>query len=324
LVCTVLLAWKGYGYWSLVYSHVLGTFVGAALVYYWRVHPFAVPHFRRLREEILFSAHVLTSAIGSYWYTNADFLVAGKMLGQVPLGNYTVAWTISSAPVDKVTDLVTGITPAYFSAIQNDNAELRRYLLRLTEALSYITLPLSLGVALLADYFVPVVLGSKWTGVVPSLRLLVLFVAFRSIATLLPRVLTAIGDARFVMIVTSFSSILLPFSFVLGSHWNAPGIAAAWMLVFPFTTVPLFHRLFQRIELKTGAYLSSITPAAVSSLIMTLFVIVARFAIPAAWSMTLRLSIAIAVGVVSYTASVWLFYRERVMKYVTFYSSFKR
>src|SRR5262249_55249376 len=160
-----------------------------------------------------------------------DFFVAGRVLGEVPLGNYTIAWTISSAPVEKVANLVTGVTPAFFSALQNDKAELRRYLLRLTEGLAYLTVPVSVGMALVADYFVPTVLGPRWVGVVNPLRLLGLFVALRSVATLLPRVLNAIGDTGFVMWTTIASALVMPFAFYVGSRWGATGIAGAWVVM---------------------------------------------------------------------------------------------
>ena len=70
------------------------------------------------------------------YYRRHEFAVAGKVLGEVPLGSYNIAWNIASAPVEKITNMVTGVTPAYFSAIQNSKSELRRYLLRLIEILS--------------------------------------------------------------------------------------------------------------------------------------------------------------------------------------------
>ena len=185
IIGTVALAWLGFAYWSLVCGTLIAGAVSAGLMLYWRRHSFAWPHLGELHRELQFSTHLLLSRVAWYTYENADFLVAGRVLGQVPLGNYTIAWTIS-APVDKVSSLVGGIAPAYFSAVQKDCVELRRYLLRMTEALSYVTVPASIGLALVADYLVPALLGPKWIGVIGPLRLLSLYIAVRSISTLLP------------------------------------------------------------------------------------------------------------------------------------------
>ena len=126
----------------------------------------------------------MVSSMAWYAYSNADFLVAGRMLGQAPLGDYTVAWTISSAPIEKIGNLITTLTPAFFSAVQNDKAELRRYLLRLTEMLSYVMIPASVGITLTASYLVPVLLGEKWIGVIGPLRLLALLIRVRLVRTM--------------------------------------------------------------------------------------------------------------------------------------------
>jgi O-antigen/teichoic acid export membrane protein len=83
--------------------------------------------------------------------------------------------------------------------MQNDKSELRRYVLRLTEVLSLATIPASIGLALVADFLVLALLGPKWKDAIGPLRLLSVFISFRSLATLLPNPLTAIGDAGFVM-----------------------------------------------------------------------------------------------------------------------------
>src|SRR5207249_9080683 len=106
------------------------------------------------------------------WYAsaNADFLMAGRILGKAALGLYNVGWTLASVPVDKVATLVGQVTPAFFSAVQTDRAAIRRYLLGITEGIALITFPISLGLALVARDFVLVVLGSKWQASIAPLQ----------------------------------------------------------------------------------------------------------------------------------------------------------
>jgi O-antigen/teichoic acid export membrane protein len=229
-------------------------------------------------------------------------------------GHYTVAWTISSTPIEKIGNLVTNITPAFFSAIQCDKAELRRYLLRLTEALSYVTVPASIGIALVADYLVPVLLGPKWMGVIGPLRLLGLLMAFRS-GTILPsRVLTAVRETAFVMWMTIATAIALPLAFLVGSRWGTNGIAAAWIIVYPPLTLPLYCRTFRKIEMTAKEYLSSIMPALGASLAMTVAVMLIRFMLPGGWPLPVRFGALVAIGALSYAGALLAFYRERFMR----------
>src|SRR2546425_8629430 len=106
-----------------------------------------------------FSRHIIVGRLAWYVYSNADFLVAGRILGKVALGLYEVGWNLANVPIEKITSLVGQVTPAVFSAVQRDHAALRRYLLRVTEGLALITFPASLGLALVAPDFVLLTLG---------------------------------------------------------------------------------------------------------------------------------------------------------------------
>ena len=312
MLATVAFAWTGYGYWSLVYGHLLGGAFATALTLFWRPHGFAYPHFRRLYRELRFSGHVTLSGIGWYVYSNADFLVAGRMLGGAPLGDYSVAWTISSAPIEKIGNLLTGVTPAFFSAVQEHRYELRRYFLGLTEALSYVTVPASIGIVLVADYLVPVLLGPRWAGVVGPLRLLGVLVAFRSLTTMLPRLLTAMSDTRFVMWTTVISATVMPVAFVIGSRWGTSGIATGWIVMYPLVMAPLYHRIFQRIGISVRDYLAVVMPALGASLLMALVLMLVRSGIPPHWPLPIDFAILVVAGVLSYAGILFAFHQRRL------------
>jgi PST family polysaccharide transporter len=313
MVVTLVLAVLGFGYWSLVLGTVASAFLGTGLTLCFRQHPFAFPRFSQLRKELSFSANVMVSGATWYVYSNSDFLVAGRVLGQVPLGFYTLAWTISSAPIEKVGNLLLSVTPAFFSAVQHDKAELRRYLSRLTEMLAYVTVPLSFGIIVLADVLVPVVLGPKWAGVVGPLRLLGLLTAFRSIAILPGRVLNVTGDTSFTMWSSIATAAVLPFAFLLGSRWGTNGIATAWILAYPPLMVPIFYRTFQRIEMKALEYLASLMPSLGASLAMACAILAIRAVLGRGHSPLLSLGVSGITGALFYGGTLWMFHRERVL-----------
>jgi teichuronic acid exporter len=259
---------------------------------------------------------VMFSNLAWYTYDNADFGVAGRILGEVPLGNYTVAWTISSAPVEKIANLVANVTPSFFSALQSDRAGLRRYLVRLTEILSLVTIPASIGIVLAADYLVPVLLGPKWYGVVGPLRLLGVFVAARSITTILPNLLIAIGDASFVMWVSICAAILMPIAFLVGSRWGTNGIAATWVIAYPLMTIPTYYRVLKRTGLSSKEYASAIIPALSASGMMVGVVLVLRLLLRSQPHSLLGLSLIISAGALSYVAGLLALYRQRVMSII--------
>lgn len=312
IVATVLFAWLHFRYWSLVIGYLVASATSSTLILYWRRHEFRLPRLEQMKRELRFSRQIILSRVAWYSYENADFGVAGRVLGSVPLGNYTVAWNISSAPLEKIANLVTGVTPAYFSAVQTDKSELRRYLLRLTEILSLVAVPASIGLALVADYVVKGLLGPKWMGVIGPLRLLGLFVAIRSLATFLPNLLTAIGDSAFVMWAMVGSAVTMPVAFLIGSRWGTSGIAGAWLVAYPVIIAPVYYRVFQKTVMRVGEYLKVLVPSVTGSVIMVAAVLGMRAVVPERTPAVLSLCLIVAVGALAYGGGLFVFYRDRI------------
>ena len=309
---TVLLAWFGFGYWSLAFGSLSGTALYTLLVVVSSRHSFAWPSLREIKASLSFSAHVLGSRVAWYTYSNSDFLVAGRVLGESSLGIYTIAWTMASTPVEKLANMVMKVTPAFFAAVQHDKVQLRRYLLGITEGLSLLCFPASIGLALVADQFVLAVLGPKWIGATTPLRLLALYAALRSITTLLPNLLNAMQRSRFVMWNTIVAAIVFPGSFYLTSRWGTAGIAATWIVLYPCITAPLVWRTMCELDLSIRRYLASMFPAMRACVVMALAVCGARILMPLQWPVLSRLLVAVAVGGITYVGFVLGVERERM------------
>ncbi len=309
---TIILAFLGFSYWSLALGSLAGVVVGCTLLIIASPCAFAWPRWREISKALKFSGDVLGSRIAWYVYANSDFMVAGRRLGQSALGAYTIAWTIASTPVEKITTLVTRVTPAFFSAVQHDKSELRRYLLRITEGLALLTFPASFGMALVADQFVLCVLGPKWTAAIVPLRLLAVLAALRSVTTVFPSLLNARRQTRFVMLNTLFAAAIFPAAFYVTSRWGTAGIATAWILLYPVITAPFMWRTFTEIELPIGTYARSLMPAVRACVFMTVTVVVVRLAVPSTLSIVLRFAISVVTGALAYGAILASVERSRL------------
>ena len=195
-------------------------------------------------------------------YDNSDFIIAGRVLGEAPLGAYTLAWTLAHTPLEKLTTLVNRVTPSVFATIQTDLEALRRYLRNITGGMALIIFPATIGMALVAPEFVSVVLGSKWSGVVAPLELLALHALIRSNVILLSPLLNVIGEERLVMWNSVVAMIVLPISFYIGSRWGTVGIAAGWVVIYPLVQLRLFSRIFRRLHLARSEYFESAVASA--------------------------------------------------------------
>lgn len=259
-----------------------------------------------------FSLDVLFSRVAWYLYSTADFLVAGRVLGKSPLGAYSMAWTLASVPVEKVTALVMRVTPSFFSAAQQDLQTMRRYLVLLTEGISLIALPAAVGLSIVADDFVRTVLGEKWLPAIMPLRLLAAYAAVRSVSPLFAPVLMALGRTRAVLNNNLLALLLLPSAFFIGSRWGTVGIAAAWMFAHPIVVATIGRVTLREIDLSFARYLRALWPALSCALIMGIAVVLIRVAVPVNMPSALRLALQVGTGAAVYAVLLMTWHRDRV------------
>ena len=309
---TLILAFLGFGYWALVLGILSFTLTSTGLVLIRRRHSYALPKYASIRKAIHYSRHILIGRLCWASYTDSDFIIAGRVLGEAPLGAYTLAWTLAHAPIEKLTTLINRVAPSVFATIQTDPRALRRYIRNITGGMALIIFPATVGLALVAPEFVPLVLGSKWSGVVAPLELLALHALIRSNVILLTPLLNVIGEERLVMWNSVVGLFVLPASFFIGSRWGTVGIAAGWVVIYPMIQFPLFVRMFRRIHLPGSEYLRALWPAISGCAAMTISIEVVKSISREVWPLYSRLSLEIFIGVVTYGMVLVVFHRDRL------------
>src|SRR5215469_1517829 len=315
---TLVLAFLGFRYWALVLGILSFSVTPTCLTLLWRRQSFAFPKLSSIRKAVHYSRRILIGRLCWASYDNSDFIVAGRVLGEAPLGAYTLAWTLAQTPLEKLTTLINRVTPSVFAKIQSDSLALRRYLLNISGFMALVVFPAVIGIALVADEFVPVILGPKWNGAILPLELLALHALIRSNVILLTPLLNAIGEERSVMWNSLIAMIVLPIPFYIGSHWGTVGIALGWVTVYPLLQLPLFFRTFRRVNLPASGYLGALWPALSSCALMALAIWALK-----SWHIGFRspymnLGFEIIVGIAVYGTILLLFHRNHLLNMLQF------
>ena len=129
---SIVLAILGYGVWSLVYGPILRYLVFAIMFFYfsqWRPKP--VFMFKKIKSLLNFGFSVAGSRVLVYFYSNADAMIIGKILGNIFLGYYVMAYNLSRIPIDKITAIINQVAFPVFSKLQDDEENLQRYFLKI-------------------------------------------------------------------------------------------------------------------------------------------------------------------------------------------------
>lgn len=310
---TMGLALAGAGYWTLVGGSLVGGLLHMGMAVARRPHGFARPRLASIQPAMAFTGRLLVSRLSWFTYSNADFLVVGKVLGERALGAYTLAWSLAGVPIGKVSGMILRVTPGFFSAVQDDRAALRRYLLALTEGVSLVTFPMAVGLAMVADDFVLLVLGDKWAGAIVPLRLLAVYACVRSVSPLLHPVLSVVGDIGYAARMDLAAALVLPVAFVVGARWGTDGVALAWIAVHPMVLAPVYARVFRRLELRPSAYLLALWPAASGCAAMAACVWTAAGLVPPGWPPAVLFGAQVLAGAAGYVAVLLTLHHDRVL-----------
>ncbi len=321
---TLVLAFKGFAYWALVLGNLSADVTRSALLVRARPQPFLLPRLKSIRNELQFGWHVLVSTLAWSSCERLDNATAGRVLGAAPLGAYSIAWDLANVPLEKITTLVTTVAPSYLAAVQADLAALRRYVRVLTEFISLVTFPATVGMALVARDLVPLVLGQKWRAAIPILEVLAAYAAVRSVVALLTKVLNARHRARFVMWNQLAALVILPSAFYIGSHWGATGIAWGWVVGYPLVAIPLYWKTFRTIGMQIGEYVQSLRPALTGTAVMVICVATLRVEFQPGRSLLARLIVEVVAGVAAYGGALLLFHRQRILGFFSMAKSLRQ
>jgi O-antigen/teichoic acid export membrane protein len=212
--------------------------------------PALVFRFSYAWEMLVFGIKIMGSRIQWYMYSNADYLLVGRMLGKDMLGHYTMAFRLATLPTEKVTAVVNQVMFPAFSQLQNDLPSLCQAFLKTTSYVSLITFPLLAIIAAFAPEIVVGLLTDKWLPSVFPLRVLCVIGLLRSVDVIIPQVLVARGRATLIFKYTTLLMCVLPASFAAGCYLGGiNGVAYAWMLAYPPLSACLMFFGLRELEL---------------------------------------------------------------------------
>jgi teichuronic acid exporter len=326
LMVTLAFALLGHGYWSLALGTLAGRAIGSVLLLVVRPLPIAFPlDIGRIAGSLRFGAWVAVSSLAWYAYTAADRVVIGRMTGEAALGAYAVAMTLASLPVEKISQLYQRVAEAAIASVQDDRAAVARYLLRITEGVSALAFPVSVGLALVADLFVSVVLGPVWTAAIVPMRLLALASAIRALDPLLAQVLIVTGHARDNARSMAIAAVVLPAAFlvVAAAGGGLSGVAAVWLIGHPLIVMTRQLWCVLRVaDASFADYLRSLWVATSGTAVMAAAVVLTRIALSQHnVAPVIALAVSAATGMVAYAAALLVLHPKRLRGAWAFFRS---
>ena len=249
LVCSgsvaVVLAFKGYSYWSLAWQQIVNStvlVVGRFFCVPWK--PSLKVDFSPIRRTFRFSMNILITMIINTVNNNILTFIFGKLFTKTPqvVGNFFQAFKWNTMAYQVVGGAVEQVAQPVLVSIRDDEAgrEIRvfRKMLRFTAFLAF---PAMFGLSMVSGEFILGTIGAQWADSVPLLRILCIGGAFMPFYSLYKNLIISHGRSDINMWL-NIAQIILQMVLILLTYrhgivtvvWAYTLFNIIWLLVWQF------------------------------------------------------------------------------------------
>jgi len=309
VLSAIVLAWHGFGVWSLVYAELVGASVSlVVLMMYAKWRPSFSYHHRAMKDLYAFGIAIFFKRILTYGADKVDFLIIGKRLGTAPLGFYEKAYNLMNMTIKELGDKMEPVLFRAFSKIQNDRGRILAAYNKVLLTFSLISYPIFFGLASVAPPFIFLLYGEKWMPSVIPLQIMCLSGLLRLHLKVTSIVMNAMGKVKVEAWIRMVAFVLLIVGCWIGSQWGIIGVASAATIVsgiLSIATTLYFGRLTQLSYLalmrpQTAPFIASIFMYGMVLLFQNWFSDVSgAYSFPS-------LFLSVAVGVITYISAFFV------------------
>lgn len=229
---SILLAFMGLGYWSLIIGQLSGTLFGVLtywLIYSWRpAFRFSIP---KARQLIAYGASIVGNSGLSVIQSSAPSLLIGRFIGSTGLGIYQLAFRVPDLLIGQFCSIVSQVIFPVYTSIEEDLVVLRKGFEVATRYLSLITVPVGVGLALVARPFVLVIFSQKWESSIPVVQAISLYSMLLSLSYSAGSVYKAIGKPQVLTWVSLVEVLYEVPIFIWAAITYQSVYVMAWILV---------------------------------------------------------------------------------------------
>ena len=265
---SILLALRGWGYWSLV-AGIVAQQTSLTIGSWWfcRWVPSLPRQTGKTGAMVRFAGKVYGNFIVAYSGQNIDNLLVGWRFNAVALGFYKKAFDLFALTASQLTSPLHSVALATLSRLNDNRVLLRRYLASSLGMVAFAGMAASADLTLVGKDVVRLVLGPRWA---ESGRIFQIFapgIGAMLLCSTVGWVHLSVGKpGRWLRwnIIALAATVSL---FLVGLHWGPSGVAVAWSVSYWILLIPGYWYAGRPIEFGISALISAIWRYAAAALV---------------------------------------------------------
>lgn len=273
MAVALVLAWKGFGAWSLVWAHLSGLVTWTTLL--WVMMPWrpALSFPRDLVKPMLtYGRSIIFVNVLAAIQRETDLLMVSRRQGLTSLGLYQLAGKLPEATVLMIYRVASDVLMPAFARLSAAGQDTKRVYLDTARYVAAATLPVTFGLAVMAKPFVLLFFGPKWEAAAPIASALAIVAGVRALAAHPGDLLKATGRVNVLARIGFVRVTAIVIAVVWAARYSALAVALALLVVDTIATFIAFTITARTIGvamLDVGrAFAPSFTASAVMSAVV--------------------------------------------------------
>jgi O-antigen/teichoic acid export membrane protein len=236
---SLLMAFNGFGYWSLVaWSITLPLASTLQLWFYSRWIPGRPARSAGAGSLVRFGGLVTLNTLVVYVAYNLDKVLLGRFWGAEVVGIYGRAFQLVTMPTDQITGTFGSIAISLLSRVQDDRNRLWTYFLKSYSLVLAITVPIAIICAVFAEGIILLMFGTAWSDAIPVFRYLAPTVLVLAIINPPGWLLIALGMIPRSLKIALVIAPLVIAGCIIGLPYGAKGVALGYSIAMVAWVVP--------------------------------------------------------------------------------------
>ena len=238
VVVAIVLAYNGYGVWTLVIQQIVNSLVQTLILWFttsW--YPSLCFSFKSLRDLFAYGSYILLSELMNNVCFNIQGLIIGRKYSAMDMGYYSQAKKLETIPTQSISSIVSMVTFPIYAKIQDEKERLFVVVRKGLRIMNFLNFPLMVMLIVVAEPLFIVLFSEKWIEAVPYFKIMCIAGLFNCIQSVNYQVTAAVGRSKDLFnwnIVKRLVGLSLIF---IGMQWGVEGILYAVVIGTIFTSV---------------------------------------------------------------------------------------
>lgn len=235
---SIVLAFMGFGVWSLVWGQLAGQALGTVL--FWALEPWRPGAYlprNLIRPVFRYGRGIVAVNVLAAVVHHVDLVIVGRVFGVTVLGLYQMAYRVPDLAVTLLVRITSKVLFPALSRLQGVGGQLRDMYLPALRYLSILTVPATLGLMMLAEPIVLTLFGAQWGASVPILRVIALYTGLKALGSHVGDLLKAVGRPGLLALLGTGRAVVLVPALMAAATRSPLAVAGALTAVTSVSTV---------------------------------------------------------------------------------------